>query len=83
MDLSAISILIKTTVTHTVTYFVVGLVVFKVFDYPHLLEETGFRYFMRPTTDLKGEGWHAISATQRSNNGDCLRHPQTNVFYTE
>lgn len=53
MDLSAISILIKTTVTHTVTYFVVGLVVFKVFDYPHLLEETGFRYFMRPTTDLR------------------------------
>jgi hypothetical protein len=53
MDPSIISILIKTAVTHTVSYFFVGLAAFKVFDYPHLLEETGFRFFMRPTTDLR------------------------------
>jgi hypothetical protein len=41
----------KTIATHTVTYFFVGLLVFKIFDYPRLFEETGFRFLMRPTTD--------------------------------
>jgi hypothetical protein len=53
MDLLTSSILAKTVVTHTVTYFVVGLVAFTLFDYPHLLAETGLREFMRPTTDLR------------------------------
>jgi hypothetical protein len=53
MDPSIFSILIKTAVTHTVTYFFVGLAAFKIFDYPHLFVQTGFRYFMRPTTDIR------------------------------
>jgi hypothetical protein len=53
MDLLTSSILVKAVVTHTVTYFVAGLVAFTLFDYPQLLAKTGLRELMRPTTDLR------------------------------
>ncbi len=41
----------KTIVAHTVTYFVIGVLAFFVFDYPHLYAETELRFLMRPTSD--------------------------------
>jgi hypothetical protein len=48
---AASGIIIKTAITHTVTYFVTGILAFFVFDYPHLYADTGLKYIMRPTTD--------------------------------
>src|SRR5262245_54450753 len=45
------AVVVKTTVAHTVTYFVIGVLAFFVFDYPHLFAETELRFLMRPTTD--------------------------------
>jgi len=47
---SVVSILIKTAVTHTVTYFIAGVLAFTIFDYPHLFAQTELRYIMRPTS---------------------------------
>ncbi|MEO6237394.1 MAG: hypothetical protein ABIQ52_10390 [Vicinamibacterales bacterium] len=44
-------IIIKTVVTHTVTYFIMGALAFVVFDYPRLYAETNYKYLMRQTTD--------------------------------
>lgn len=51
MDQSITSILMKTIATHTVTYSLVGLLAFKIFNYPRLFEKTEYRFLMRPTTD--------------------------------
>jgi hypothetical protein len=48
---TARGIIIKTAITHTVTYFVMGILAFFVFDYPHLYADTGLKYIMRQTTD--------------------------------
>lgn len=48
---SCASILIKTAVTHSVTYFIVGFLAYTMLDYPRLYAETGLRFIMRPTTD--------------------------------
>ena len=48
---TAQDIIIKTAITHTVTYFIMGVFAFFVFDYPHLFAETSLKYIMRPTTD--------------------------------
>jgi hypothetical protein len=48
---TARDIIIKTAITHTVTYFITGVLAFFVFDYPHLYAETSLKYIMRPTTD--------------------------------
>ncbi|MGH7951969.1 MAG: hypothetical protein ACREFE_08625 [Limisphaerales bacterium] len=48
---TARDIIIKTAITHTVTYFVMGILAFYIFDYAHLYSETGLKYIMRPTTD--------------------------------
>jgi hypothetical protein len=45
------SIIVKTIVTHTATYFVVGGLAFVVFDYSRLYAETSYRYVMRQTSD--------------------------------
>jgi hypothetical protein len=45
---SAGEIVFKTTVTHTVTYFVVGAAVFFLFDYPTLIAESVLQLSMRP-----------------------------------
>src|SRR5262245_19279045 len=45
------AVLVKTMVAHTVTYFVIGVLAFLVFDYPRLFAETELRFLMRPTTD--------------------------------
>ncbi|MEW5974162.1 MAG: hypothetical protein AB1898_00005 [Acidobacteriota bacterium] len=45
---NARSILAKTVVTHTVTYFVVGVTAFFLFDYAALMAETELRGLMRP-----------------------------------
>ena len=44
-------ILLKTVVTHTVTYVVVGVLAFRAFDYPRLWAQTALSSFMRPMTD--------------------------------
>lgn len=44
-------IVIKTVVTHTVTYFLIGVLAFVTFDYPHLYADTSLALLMRPTTD--------------------------------
>jgi hypothetical protein len=48
---SAQDIVIKTVITHTVTYFVMGVLAFFIFDYSHLYAETSLKHLMRPTTD--------------------------------
>lgn len=48
---SARAIIIKTVVTHTVTYFFVGALAFTVFNYPRLYAESSFKYIMRQTTE--------------------------------
>jgi cbb3-type cytochrome oxidase subunit 3 len=44
-------VVIKTAVTHTVTYFIVGFAAFLVFDYHHLYANTTLALFMRQTTE--------------------------------
>ena len=48
---SARVIIIKTIVTHTVTYFVAGVAAFVLFDYPTLMAETMLGLSMRPLSD--------------------------------
>jgi hypothetical protein len=45
------AVLIKTMVTHTATYFIVGLVASTVFDYADLFAHTSLNLFMRQLTD--------------------------------
>jgi hypothetical protein len=44
-------IVTKTVVTHTVTYFLAGVLAFFAFNYPHLYADTSLALLMRPTTD--------------------------------
>jgi hypothetical protein len=48
---TARAIVLKTIVTHTVTYFVMGALALVVFDYSRLYAETSYRLLMRQTTD--------------------------------
>ena len=45
------AVVVKTAVAHTVTYAVIGVLAFFVFDYARLFAETELRFLMRPTTD--------------------------------
>ena len=45
------AVVVKATVTHTITYFVFGLLALFVFDYARLYAETELVHLMRPTTD--------------------------------
>jgi hypothetical protein len=45
------AVVVKATITHTITYFVLGLLALFVFDYTRLYAETELVYLMRPTTD--------------------------------
>jgi len=38
-------------VVHTVTYFIVGILAYTLFDYASLFAEPGYSGFMRPTDD--------------------------------
>lgn len=49
--MTSVEIVVKTIVTHTVTYFVVGLLAFVALDYPHLYADSSLALLMRPTTD--------------------------------
>jgi hypothetical protein len=42
---------VKTVVVHTVTYFIVGLIAFTIFDYSAKFAEPALAAFMRPTDD--------------------------------
>ncbi len=44
-------IIVKTVVTHTVTYFVMGALAFFLLDYHRLYAETSLKYLMRQTTE--------------------------------
>ena len=46
-----IEVIIKTIVTHTVTYFVMGLLAFQIFDYGSLFAETSLNLLMRQTSE--------------------------------
>ena len=46
-----IEVLIKTIVTHTVTYFIMGLLAFQIIDYARLYAETGLNLLMRQTSE--------------------------------
>jgi hypothetical protein len=46
---SLAEVIVKTTVTHTVTYFVIGLAAFWCFDYARKFAEPGVRSLMRQT----------------------------------
>jgi hypothetical protein len=48
---SPASIMIKTAVTHTVTYFIMGVLSFVLLDYQRLYAETSLRFIMRQTTE--------------------------------
>ena len=45
------AVVVKATVTHTITYFGFGLLALFVFDYARLYAETELVHLMRPTTD--------------------------------
>lgn len=49
--LTATTVIVKTIVTHSVTYFAMGLIFSDLFGYGHLFAETDLRFFMRPITD--------------------------------
>ncbi|HTL67570.1 MAG TPA: hypothetical protein VL200_07905 [Lacunisphaera sp.] len=51
MEATALSIIAKAAVVHTVTYFIVGSLSYTLFNYPRLFAETALRHIMRPTTD--------------------------------
>ncbi len=44
-------VVVKTLVTHTLTYFIMGLLAFVTIDYTRLFAETGLKYLMRQTND--------------------------------
>ena len=44
-------IVVKTAVTHTVTYFIIGLFALVIFDYAHLYAETSLNLLMRPLNE--------------------------------
>lgn len=46
-----LTVILKTIVVHTVTYFVVGIIVFNLLDYPARFAEPIVRELMRPTDD--------------------------------
>jgi len=46
-----IEVIIKTIVTHTVTYFIMGLLASLIFDYGSLFAETGLNLLMRQTSE--------------------------------
>ena len=48
---SIIEVIIKTIVTHTVTYFIMGLLALLIFDYGSLFAETGLNLLMRQTSE--------------------------------
>jgi hypothetical protein len=48
---TARDIVVKTLVTHTVTYFVTGILAFYVLDYPTLISATRLGLLMRPLND--------------------------------
>jgi hypothetical protein len=48
---SAAAIVVKTAITHTVTYLVMGVLAYTLLDYQRLYAETELRHLMRPTTD--------------------------------
>jgi hypothetical protein len=45
------SIIAKTVVVHTVSYFVLGILAFLLLDYSGLFAQAGISQYMRPTTD--------------------------------
>jgi len=45
------SIALKTTIVHTVTYFVIGLIAFFLFDYSAEFADPALNFLMRPTDD--------------------------------
>ena len=45
------TIIVKTIVVHTVTYFVLGILAFFMLDYSGLFAQAGISQYMRPTTD--------------------------------
>ena len=48
---TAAEIIVKTAVVHTVTYFIVGVAVLFLFNYPKLFRETVLSVWMRPIGD--------------------------------
>jgi hypothetical protein len=48
---TARTIILKTVVAHTVTYFIMGLLAFVLFDYQGLYADTELRHLMRQTTE--------------------------------
>ena len=44
-------IVVKTAVTHTVTYFIMGLLAVIIFDYAHLYADTSLNLLMRPINE--------------------------------
>ena len=45
------AIALKTTVVHTATYFLVGLIAFSLFDYSARFADPALRFLMRQTND--------------------------------
>jgi hypothetical protein len=47
-----LEVLVKTIVTHTVTYFIMGLLASTILDYARFFTESDLNLMMRPTSDL-------------------------------
>ena len=46
-----VEIVVKTAITHTVTYFIMGLLALFILDYAHLYADTSLNLLMRPITE--------------------------------
>ena len=46
-----LEIIVKTIVTHSITYFIMGLLAFTILDYARLFAESGLHVMMRQTND--------------------------------
>jgi hypothetical protein len=46
-----LGVVLKTIVTHTLTYFIMGFLASSILDYAHLFADTSLNLLMRPTTD--------------------------------
>ena len=46
-----LEVIVKASIIHTITYFLIGLIAYKLFDYGYLYAETSLKLLMRQVTD--------------------------------
>ena len=51
MRTTLLEVIVKTSIIHTISYFIMGIIAYKLFDYGHLYAETSLKLLMRQVTD--------------------------------